>query len=143
MDYCEDFFTKANFEKIPLGLRQTRTDDYGKDHVRWKSSILKRLFDTDYRVQEHHLFRFGNYYKDDRWTAYISNGDVVDVRLTDYAKNNNLSIKFNAQIVKEKVNLNFHFDNLKKDKEYFLRVRIADPSTIDNRAYRTGGVICG
>lgn len=137
MDYCEDFFTKANFEKIPLGLRQTRTDDYGKDHVRWKTPIVKRFFDTEQRIQEHHLFRFGNYCKDESRVTLISNGEILEIKLTDYAKLNNIDLKFKAQIINEKVRLSFYFANLRIDKEYYIRVRIADPLTIDKRAYRT------
>lgn len=137
MDYCEDFFTKVNFEKIPLGLRQTRTDDYGKDHVRWKTPIVKRFFDTEQRIQEHHLFRFGNYCKDESRVTLISNGEILGIKLTDYAKLNNIDLKFKAQIINEKVRLSFYFANLRIDEEYYIRVRIADPSTIDKRAYRT------
>ena len=137
MDYCEDFFTKANFEKIPLVLRQTRTDDYGKDHVRWKTPIVKRFFDTEQRIQEHHLFRFGNYFEDNSRAAYISKDDEMDLNLSDYAKSNNISIRFNAKVVDKKVKLSFYFTNLRNDREYYVRVRIADPLTIDKRAYRT------
>ncbi len=137
MDYCEEFFTKDNFDKIPQVLRQARINDYNKDHVRWKLPIVKRLFDTEQRIQEHHLFRFGNYFEDNSRAAYISKDDVVDVSLSDYAKTNSISIRFSTQIVDKKVKLSFYFTNLQKDAEYYIRVRIADPLTIDKRAYRT------
>ena len=137
MDYCEEFFTKDNFEKIPQVLRSARINNYNKDHVRWKVPIVKRLFDTEQRIQEHHLFRFGNYFEDNSRAAYISKDDEMDLNLSDYAKTNNISIRFNAQVVDKKVKLSFYFTNLRNDREYYVRVRIADPLTIDKRAYRT------
>ncbi|MBQ8393746.1 MAG: nucleotidyltransferase family protein [Clostridia bacterium] len=137
MDYCEEFFTRDKYEKIPQALRQARTTDYGKDHVRWKTPIVRRLFDTEQRIQEHHLFRFGNYFGDDSRATFISNGDTIDVGLTDYAKDNNINISFKLQVIDDKVRLSFSLNNLPKESVYYIRVRIADPSTIDEKAYRT------
>ena len=140
MDYFEEFFTKENFEKIPLCLKQARIDDYGIDHVKWKSSIVTRLFNTEQRICEHHLFRFEKYSKDNSRTTFIANGEILNLNLSDYAKNHNIKVTFSAQSIDNKVTLNFEFENIKKSNEYHVRVRIADPSTIDSRAYRTDNI---
>ena len=137
MDYCEEFFTKSNFEKIPQTLRQARITDYGKDHVKWNIPILKRFFDEENRTREHHLFRFGNYFNDDRYTSYISDGNVISLNLTDYAKSKDIKLALTTLFDKDKVHLIFDCSSLDFDVEHYIRVRISDPSNIDYSAYRT------